>query len=98
MGRLLPKLFIPYMAAWLMALPSHEQARPLPNWQNLDLQQDSVFGISTERAYRELPGGKQATTVVVAVIDVGVDTGHEAPENPISGSSRIPRRTAGAGC
>jgi hypothetical protein len=58
-----------------MALPSHEQARPLPNWQNFDLQQGNVFGMRTERAYRELLSGKHATTVIVAVIDGGVDTG-----------------------
>jgi subtilisin family serine protease len=47
------------------------------NWQNLDLKTDSVFGISTERAYRELLPHKKAATVVVAVIDGGVDTAHE---------------------
>jgi subtilisin family serine protease len=47
------------------------------NWQNLDLKTDSVFGISTERAYRELLPHKKATTVLVAVIDGGVDTAHE---------------------
>ena len=48
-----------------------------PNWQNLDLQTDSVFGISTERAYKELLGKTKATPVVVAVIDAGVDVKHE---------------------
>jgi subtilisin family serine protease len=47
------------------------------NWQNLDLHADSVFGISTEKAYRELLLHKTAATVLVAVIDGGVDTGHE---------------------
>jgi len=47
------------------------------NWQNLDLKTDSVFGISTEKAYRELLGHKKARTVLVAVIDGGVDTAHE---------------------
>lgn len=47
------------------------------NWHNLDLRTDSVFGISTEKAYRELLPRKKATTVVVAVIDGGVDTAHE---------------------
>jgi cell wall-associated protease len=48
-----------------------------PNWQNLDLRADSVFGISTEKAYRELLLHKKATTVLVAVVDGGVDTSHE---------------------
>lgn len=47
------------------------------NWQNLDLVKDSVFGISTEKAYAELLAGKKAKTVIVAVIDGGIDTTHE---------------------
>jgi len=47
------------------------------NWQNLDLKRDSVFGVSTERAYDELFKNKNLTTVIVAVIDNGVDTSHE---------------------
>jgi len=47
------------------------------NWHNLDLRTDSVFGISTEKAYRELLPRKKAAVVVVAVIDGGVDTAHE---------------------
>lgn len=48
-----------------------------PNWQNLDLQKDSTMGISTERAYWELLKNKKASTVLVAVIDGGIDTVHE---------------------
>ena len=49
-----------------------------PNWQNLDLQKDSVFGISTEKAYTEIIAHKKKyKTVVVGVIDSGVDTAHE---------------------
>lgn len=47
------------------------------NWQNLDLKADSVFGISTEKAYQQLLSHKKARTVVVGVIDGGVDTSHE---------------------
>jgi cell wall-associated protease len=48
-----------------------------PNWQNMDLQKDSLFGISTEKAYDQLLKGKIHQRVIVAVIDVGVDTNHE---------------------
>jgi cell wall-associated protease len=48
-----------------------------PNWQNKDLKADSVFGISTEKAYSLLLKNKKATTVLVAVIDGGVDTAQE---------------------
>lgn len=47
------------------------------NWQNMDLKKDSIFGISTERAYQELLKGKKSTKVIVAVNDSGVDIKHE---------------------
>ena len=47
------------------------------NWQLLDDSLDHVPGISAERAFRELLAGKQPKrTVLVAVIDGGVDTAH----------------------
>ena len=54
--------------------PVHAQKT---NWQNMDLQKDSVFGISTEKAYSTLLQNKKSKTVVVGVIDSGVDTAHE---------------------
>jgi len=48
-----------------------------PNWQNMDLQKDGLFGISTEKAYSELFKDKTPHAVIVAVIDAGVDTNHE---------------------
>lgn len=47
------------------------------NWQNLDLKTDSVFGISTEKAYKELLKGKKSVPVIVAVLDGGVEYNHE---------------------
>lgn len=47
------------------------------NWQNLDLKTDSVFGIGTEKAYKELLKGKKSTKVIVAVNDGGVESTHE---------------------
>jgi cell wall-associated protease len=46
-------------------------------WQLLDYRTDSVFGAGINRAYKELLKGKIAHPVVVAVIDMGVDTAHE---------------------
>jgi subtilisin family serine protease len=43
----------------------------------MDLAKDSVFGISTEKAYSSLLQHKKSHTVVVGVIDSGVDTAHE---------------------
>jgi len=47
------------------------------NWQLLDYQQDHIYGISMEKAYSELLKGKKSKTVLVAVIDSGIDTLHE---------------------
>jgi len=47
------------------------------NWQQLDQDADHVAGVSSERAMKELLAGKQPKrTVLVAVIDGGVDTAH----------------------
>ncbi len=46
------------------------------NWFNLSFDTDSVYGAETNKAY-ELLKGKEAKSVVVAVIDSGVDEDHE---------------------
>lgn len=46
-------------------------------WQLLDYRTDSVLGAGINRAYAELLNGKIAHPVIVAVIDMGVDTAHE---------------------
>ena len=57
--------------------PAAPVEHPARNWQLLDPSTDGVLGTSTERAYRELLAGKAPKrTVVVAVIDGGVDTAH----------------------
>ena len=47
------------------------------NWYNLDQKEDNILGVSTEKAYKELLLRKKSRTVVVAVIDSGVDINHE---------------------
>lgn len=63
--------------AFLFLTFSYSSFGQMPNWQNLDLQRDSVFGISTEKAYSELLQHKKFKPVIVAVIDAGTDTTHE---------------------
>lgn len=47
------------------------------NWFNLDLAENGYFGISTEKAYREIIKNKKPLEkIVVAVIDGGIDTNH----------------------
>lgn len=47
------------------------------NWFNLDPEEDSILGVSTEKAYRTILKDKKSKTVIVAVIDSGVDVEHE---------------------
>jgi len=67
----------------ILALPlvsfgqGNENETPVANWQNLDLKTDGVFGISTEKAYKEILKEKKSSTVIVAVIDGGIDIEHE---------------------
>lgn len=51
------------------------------NWFNLDPERDNIYGVSTERTYLELLKDKARQTVVVAVIDGGVDPEHEDLKN-----------------
>ena len=45
-------------------------------WHLLDRQKDGVFGISMDKAY-EFVKDKKSNTIIVAVIDSGIDTLHE---------------------
>ena len=61
--------------------PLHAQAAAADtapaNWHLLDATADHFPGISAERAYRELLAGRQPRdTVVVAIIDSGVEVDH----------------------
>jgi subtilisin family serine protease len=52
-------------------------AQQLPaNWYNLDLKNDSVYGVSTNKAYETILKGKKSSTIIVAVIDDGTDVDH----------------------
>ena len=45
-------------------------------WHLLDLSTDSIPGMSVERAYKELIKEKKGASVIVAIIDSGVDINH----------------------
>ena len=45
-------------------------------WSHMDLQADSIPGMSIAKAYQFLEG-KQGTTVIVAIADSGIDVEHE---------------------
>lgn len=48
------------------------------NWYNLDLQNNQILGASVDKAYSDFLIGKQPKkTIIVAVIDGGVDINHD---------------------
>jgi len=47
------------------------------NWFNLDKSTSNVQGVSTEKVYKDIIKSKKGRTVIVAVIDSGVDAEHE---------------------
>jgi subtilisin family serine protease len=62
---------------WGHIRPDSASNRPPQNWFNLDPDLNGIYGVSTERAFQEILRFKKSTPVVVAVIDSGVDVGHE---------------------
>ncbi|GAB4203402.1 MAG: S8 family peptidase [Bacteroidia bacterium] len=51
--------------------------KPAKDWFLLDPEQDKINGLSVERTYKELLKDKKSTTVIVGVLDSGVDYFHE---------------------
>ncbi|MFO7829287.1 MAG: S8 family serine peptidase [Bacteroidales bacterium] len=47
------------------------------NWYNKSPIEDEIFGAEVDKAYAELLHNKKSTTIVVAVIDGGMDIHHE---------------------
>lgn len=47
------------------------------NWFNLDPKKDKIYGVGTERTYRDIIKERKGKTVIVAVIDGGTDSEHE---------------------
>ena len=64
-------------ALFLAFTLGYSQTSAPRNWFNLDLAEDNVPGVSTERAYEQLLSGKKSKSVIVAVLDSGVDYEHE---------------------
>ncbi|MCF6360739.1 MAG: S8 family peptidase [Cyclobacteriaceae bacterium] len=69
-----------YLAAaallFISAQTKAQEDGPAENWFNQDPQENTVNGVSTEKAYKYLKGRK-SKTVIVAVIDSGIDVEHE---------------------
>lgn len=68
-----------FFSAFLLStlLFQAQTAKRPDNWFNLDPTNDKINGVSTERAYNELLKNKKSTTIIVGVLDSGVDFDHE---------------------
>lgn len=78
--RSVPFLMMAVLAASnLMAQSSPDEEKSVPKgWHMLDKTSTGYYGISTDKAYDFLKAKKlKSKTVIVAVIDSGVDTTHE---------------------
>lgn len=64
------KIILTLLPGFCLATASAQQG-----WQHKDLSADSLFGVSTAKTY-ELLKGKKSKTVLVAVIDSGIDSTH----------------------
>ena len=74
--KLLP-FYLPFLFFGLFATAQTEAKKVLPNgWHLMDRAETGAFGISLDKAYQFVKG-KKSNTVVVAVIDSGIDTLHE---------------------
>jgi len=61
-----------------LILNSYAQKTAVPGWHLLDYKTDSFYGISLNQAYQFLAEKKiKSKTVIVAVLDNGIDTTHE---------------------
>ena len=65
------------LAITIPFIGSAQYSSPPDNWQHLDKMKDGYMGVSADKVHAELLKGKKSKTVVVAVLDSGVDAEHE---------------------
>lgn len=71
------RTYLIYKNSQLYWITNGDSTKKAPkNWFNLDEKKDKIRGVSTELAYKELLSKKKSKTVVVAVIDSGIDIDH----------------------
>ncbi len=70
-------LFILLLLFSVTGYTQYSVSTPPENWQHLDKMQDGIMGVSADKMYSDLLNGKSSETIIVAVIDGGVDPLHE---------------------
>jgi subtilisin family serine protease len=76
MKKLLTLILVIFLAGGLTA-QNKKSKNKLLDWYNKDLKSNKIYGISTEKTYKELLKDKTPTPVLVAIIDGGTDIKHE---------------------
>lgn len=74
------KIFFVLLATSSLALSAQKNSTPAKapeNWFNLSNANDKMHGVGAERTYSDLTKGMKADTVIVCVLDGGVDYNHE---------------------
>lgn len=66
-----------FAALVLSSFSLSAQDEPSNDWYHLDIAEDGIPGISTQKTYRDLLKGQKSRKVIVAVMDSGVDYLHE---------------------
>ncbi|MCW2118026.1 S8 family peptidase [Flavobacterium sp. 7A] len=69
--------FTPITAPLNVSKKSALKENDLKRWSHLDIQKDTVPGMSVDRTYAELLKGKMGQKVIVGIIDSGGDIEHE---------------------
>lgn len=91
--RIRKKLSLLFLSALITVSATQAQTTTPRDWHLMDVQKDSVYGISLEKAY-DLLKGKTSQKVIVAVIDSGADTLSEDLKNVLW---RNPKEVPGDG-
>ncbi len=79
MQKIFVALFLLICFSWICrpGLQAQDQKYAMHGWQLMDYRQDGIFGAGVTKAYKAILKEKKSHTVIVAVIDGGVDTAHE---------------------
>ncbi len=75
--RLIAALLLVFLTQSFAGAQQQDSINVPQDWFLRDPEIDHVQGVSTEKVYSSLLSGKPSTTVLVAVIDSGIDTKHE---------------------
>lgn len=70
--------FIPFLS---FSQETSEKFAPEQTWHLLDLEDDSIYGVSVNKAYESLVHFDQSNSITVAVIDGDLDVNHEDLKN-----------------